>query len=65
LIAAYDPNTGAFVDNLRGGDGNAIQLSGLWGLAFGPFPGSAIMYFSSGPNDETHGLVGTLTPVVQ
>ena len=65
LIAAYDPNTGAFIDNLRGGDGNAIQLSGLWGLAFGPFPGSTIMYFSSGPNDETHGLVGTLTPVVQ
>jgi uncharacterized protein (TIGR03118 family) len=65
LIAAYDPNTGAFVDNLRGGDGNPIHLSGLWGLAFGPFPGSTIMYFSSGPNDETHGLVGTLTPVVQ
>ena len=65
LMGAYDPNTGAFIDNLRGGDGNAIQLSGLWGLAFGPFPGSTIMYFSSGPNDETHGLVGTLTPVVQ
>jgi uncharacterized protein (TIGR03118 family) len=65
LIGAYDVNTGAFVDNLRGTDGNPIQLSGLWGLAFGPFPGSTVMYFSSGPNDETHGLVGTLTPTAQ
>ena len=65
LIGAYDPNTGAFIDNLRAADGNPIQLSGLWGLAFGPFPGSTVMYFASGPNDETHGLVGTLTPTAQ
>jgi len=62
LIGAYDANTGAFIDNLRGADGNPISLAGLWGLAFGPFPGSTTMYFSSGPSDETHGLVGTLTP---
>jgi uncharacterized protein (TIGR03118 family) len=65
LIAAYDPNTGAFIDNLRGSDLNPIQISGLWGLAFGPFPGSTSMYFASGPNSETHGLVGTLTPTGQ
>jgi len=65
LIGAYDPNTGAFIDNLRGADGNAIHIDGLWGLAFGPFPGSTVLYFASGPNEEAHGLVGTLTPVAQ
>ena len=62
LIGAYDASTGAFIDNLRGADGNPVHLDGLWGLAFGPFPGSTTTYFSSGPNEEAHGLVGTLTP---
>jgi uncharacterized protein (TIGR03118 family) len=61
LIGAYDPNTGALVDELRDSSGNAISIDGLWGLAFGPFPGATTLYFASGPQQESHGLVGTLT----
>jgi uncharacterized protein (TIGR03118 family) len=65
LIGAYDPNTGALVDQLRDANGNAIKIDGLWGLAFGPFPGSTVLYFASGPQSESHGLVGTLTSTLQ
>jgi len=61
LIGAYDPNTGAFIDNLRNTSGNPIAIDGLWGLTFGPSAGSTKLYFAAGPNGETHGLVGTLT----
>ncbi len=65
LIGAYDPNTGALVDQLRDEHANAIKIEGLWGLAFGPFPGSTVLYFASGPQEESHGLVGTLTVTLQ
>jgi uncharacterized protein (TIGR03118 family) len=65
LIGAYDPNTGALIDQLRDPSGNAIAIEGLWGLAFGPFPGSTTLYFAAGPQQESHGLVGTLTPAGQ
>jgi uncharacterized protein (TIGR03118 family) len=61
LIGAYDPNTGALIDILRAPGGAQITLPGLWALVFAP-GGSTTLYFSSGPNDEAHGLVGTLTP---
>ncbi len=61
LIGAYDPITGDLVDQLRDPNGNSITIPGLWGLAFGPFPGSGVLYFASGPQQEMHGLVGTLT----
>ncbi len=61
LIGAYDPNTGALVDQLRSTGGATISLPGLWQLLFAP-NGAPTLFFSSGPNDETHGLVGTLTP---
>jgi uncharacterized protein (TIGR03118 family) len=61
-IGAYDANSGAFLGNLN--DLNAIPLviDGLWGLTFGPTAGSTTLYFASGPNEEAHGLVGTITP---
>jgi len=62
LISAYDISTGAKIDDLRGTNGNPIKIDGLWGLAFGPAAGSTTLYFASGPDDEKHGLVGTLTP---
>lgn len=61
LIGAYDPNTGALVDLLRSPGGAQINIPGLWQLLFAP-DGAPTLFFSSGPNDETHGLVGTLTP---
>jgi uncharacterized protein (TIGR03118 family) len=60
MIGAYDPSTGALVDMLRGSDGARLSIPGLWALVFGP--SSTTLFFSSGPNEEAHGLVGTLTP---
>jgi uncharacterized protein (TIGR03118 family) len=61
-IGAYDANSGAFLGFLN--DLNAIPLviDGLWGLSFGPGAAATTLYFASGPNDEAHGLVGTITP---
>ena len=62
-IGAYDPATGALVDVLRDANANPIAIDGLWGLTFGPGVGSTTLYFAAGPNAESHGLVGTLTPI--
>src|SRR5262249_42267557 len=61
LIGAYDPTSGSLVSLLHGTDGNNITIPGLWQLLPAP-GGGATLFFSSGPNEETHGLVGTLTP---
>jgi uncharacterized protein (TIGR03118 family) len=58
MIGAYDPSSGALVEMLRAPGGAPLTIPGLWGLAFAP--GSSTLFFSSGPNDESHGLVGTL-----
>jgi len=42
-----------------GSDGTVISIPGLWGLAFAP--GTTTLFFASGPNDESHGLVGMLS----
>jgi uncharacterized protein (TIGR03118 family) len=61
-IGAYDPNSGAFLGNLDDSNVRPLVIDGLWGLTFGPSAGSTTLYFASGPNDEAHGLVGTITP---
>jgi uncharacterized protein (TIGR03118 family) len=61
-IGAYNPSTGAFVDFVRDASGNVMTIGGLWGLAFGPSASSTTLYFAAGINNETGGLLGTLTP---
>jgi len=58
-IGAYDPTTGSFIDMLRDATSTPIAIDGLWGLTLGP--AASTLYFSAGPSDESHGLVGTLT----
>jgi uncharacterized protein (TIGR03118 family) len=58
-IGAYDPTTGSFIDVLRDATTTPIAIDGLWGLTLGP--AASTLYFSAGPSDESHGLVGTLT----
>lgn len=58
-IGAYDRSSGGLIEMLRRPGGTVLSISGLWGLAFAP--GTTTLFFSSGPNDESHGLVGTLT----
>jgi uncharacterized protein (TIGR03118 family) len=60
-ILAYSP-TGTYLGPMKDATGAAITIDGLWGLAFGPTSGSTTLYFTAGPNDETGGLMGTITP---
>ena len=77
-INAFDPATGDFLGQLRTRAGNVIEIDGLWGLTFGarlfavvvPFFGCCdvilierpVLYFTAGPEDETHGLFGYVRP---
>jgi uncharacterized protein (TIGR03118 family) len=63
LIGAYNPTTGALVGMLHDANNTAISIDGLWGLAFGPASSSTTLYFAAGPDDEEHGLLGTLKPM--
>ncbi|MEP6621758.1 MAG: TIGR03118 family protein [bacterium] len=62
LIGAYDAGTGAFIDFVRDASNAPIAIEGLWALTFGPTATSTTLYFSAGPGDESHGLLGTLMP---
>jgi uncharacterized protein (TIGR03118 family) len=59
-IHAYDPDTGAFNGTVRGNDGSAIVIDGLWALEAGP---KSNVTFTAGPDDETHGLLGLIAPL--
>ena len=62
-ILAFDPDSGDFLGFLRGEDGKPIAIEGLWGIVFGNgvTAGDAdTLYFAAGPDDETHGLFGSL-----
>jgi hypothetical protein len=49
---------------LRGTSGKPLAIDGLWGLIVGdPVAGGVdAVWFSAGPDDESHGLLGTLRP---
>ena len=66
-INVYEPQSdGTFerVDALRGANHKPILIDGLWALVFGK--GAAAngptdtLFFTAGPDDETHGLFGTI-----
>lgn len=58
-INAYNPNTGQFIGTLKNTGENSIAIDGLWAL----FPGSdGSIIFSSGPDNQQHGLVGVIRP---
>ena len=65
-IAAFNPLTGRFLGTVLNADGSATTIDGLWALAFGnggsSGPGNTL-FFTAGPDHETSGLFGTLTPV--
>ena len=66
-ISAYDPTSHAFLGQLAGLDGTPLAIDSLWALAPGNDGGagsSARIYFTAGPDDESHGLFGVLTPQV-
>jgi uncharacterized protein (TIGR03118 family) len=56
-INAYDATTGNFIGHVRD-DQNKVEIDGLWALRTGP---NGTVIFSAGPDEETHGLLGTIT----
>ncbi len=65
-IHAFDPTTGHLDGTLRDGSGQPLQIDGLWGLLPGngtTAPADAV-WFSAGPEEESHGLLGTLRSAV-
>ena len=64
-INAYNPDSGEFIDKVRNPKGQAIVIDGLWALRVGNNGNggrSDTIYFTAGPNGETDGLFGSLTP---
>jgi len=64
-INVFDANTFEPKGHLKGTDGHAIVIDGLWGIGFGngATAGPAnTLFFAAGPNDEEDGLFGRLDP---
>ncbi len=66
-INAYAPKgNGRFEHRgeLRGADGKPLAIDGLWALEFGQGGNNGpagTLFFTAGPDDETHGLFGQIT----
>jgi len=66
-IHAFNALTGAFTGTLLNTAGVPITIDGLWALGFGNNvnAGSATeLFFTAGPNAESDGLFGKLTPAM-
>jgi uncharacterized protein (TIGR03118 family) len=58
---------GEFRGLLKGSRNKPIEIEGLWALTFGNGSRGGVpdtLYFTAGPEDETHGLFGSIEPVV-
>jgi uncharacterized protein (TIGR03118 family) len=67
-ISAFAPQpdgTFELVGQLRTSNHKVLAIDGLWALQFGkgaPNNGSTnTLFFTAGPDDESHGLFGTIT----
>jgi len=62
-INVFDSN-GNFLTQLGNTNGKALAINGLWTLTLGGGAKSSsdTLYFTAGPNGETNGLFGTITP---
>jgi uncharacterized protein (TIGR03118 family) len=60
-----NPNQFVHVGELRGADNRSLTIDGLWALQVsrGGNNGTAgQLFFTAGPDDESHGLFGTIAP---
>jgi hypothetical protein len=63
-IHAYNPATGALQGTLSSSTGHPLVTDGLWGIAFGNGTTAGdtnTLFFTAGPDNETHGLIGKIT----
>ena len=66
-IAAFNGFTKKFIGFVLKPDNSRIFIDGIWSLTFGnngAAGSSTTLWFTAGPNNETAGLFGTLTPVL-
>jgi uncharacterized protein (TIGR03118 family) len=64
-INIFDPTTGEFIGKLRDSQNKAIVIDGLWTLMVGNGQrggDSSKIYFTAGPNGESDGLFGSISP---
>jgi uncharacterized protein (TIGR03118 family) len=66
-INAYEETPSGFHHRgtLRATSGNKLAIDGLWALEFGNGGSNGspdTLFFTAGPDDESHGLFGTITP---
>jgi len=64
-INVFDATTFEPKGHLKGTDGHAIVIDGLWGIGFGNGGNAGpatTLFFAAGPNDEEDGLFGRLDP---
>jgi uncharacterized protein (TIGR03118 family) len=64
-INAFDPATGGTSVALNKSNGQPMVIDGLWGLKFGnggSGGSTTTLYFAAGPNDESNGLFGAMSP---
>jgi uncharacterized protein (TIGR03118 family) len=62
-ISVFDQNNNKSLGQLTGGDGKPISIDGLWSLTAGNGGSGGDpnkVYFTAGPQNETHGLFGSL-----
>jgi len=65
-VAAFNGFDHKFEGFVKNPDDSLLYIDGLWSLTFGneaTAGPSTTLFFSAGPDHETHGLFGTLTPV--
>ena len=49
---------------VKGTNHRPISIDGLWGIGFGNGAAAGpknVLYFAAGPDDENHGLFGSIT----
>ena len=66
-INAYEETAAGFEHRgtLRDSNGGKLVIDGLWALEFGNSGSNGnrdTLFFTAGPDDESHGLFGTITP---
>ena len=66
-IHAFNLVSGMFEGTLRNMDNSPLWIEGLWALSFGGDGAknglATELFFTAGPNDESNGLFGKITPV--
>ena len=62
-INAFNPTTGASLGTLARGDGSAISIGGLWGIAFGNGINAQptnTLFYAAGPAGKSNGVYGRI-----